>query len=543
VVSSTADLGEPTRARRYWRVQPFGLTAAGWAIGAVFSIPIGYLVARNFNVRVVGAVRDARAGAPLLRTLALATTTALSTAVIGTALAWCLGRTDLPGRRFLRTIAPLPLVFPSFIGAFCFLAAFTEGGLVEQYVLGPLGVDRLWRIEGFGWSVVVLTLFTYPYVYLPVIARLAALPPSIEESARALGRSPTRTFIDIVLPQTSGAIGAGALLVFLYSLSEFGAVSLLRYDTLTRSIYLAIQSVDERAAFALSLVLALCALVVISGERRWSRRRVRTEAVGAGRSTITYSLGWAKVPALLGIALLFVAALIGPLAVLVQWAVRGVRHGNELHAERLLPALANTTRFGVIGAIVAVVVVMPIAYLSVRHPRALVTRASTAVITSAFAFPGLIVGFAFVYVSHARWVPASLYLSTELLIVAYVVHFGAQALRASEVAVGGVPRRIGDAARALGASPIRRFVSIDLPLMRSGLAAGGGLVLLSIMKELPATLVLRPIEQDTLAIRVWSAADSLLYAQAGFFALVLVAASGVLTWLLAIRPLERAGRL
>jgi iron(III) transport system permease protein len=284
-------------------------------------------------------------------------------------------------------------------------------------------------------------------------------------------------------------------------------------------------------------------LTVISGERHWARRRVRTEAVGAGRSTITYSLGWAKVPTMLAVVALFALALFGPLAVLGQWAMRGVQHGSQLHAERLLPALANTARFGVIGAILAVVVVLPIAYLSVRHPRATVARVSNMMITSAFAFPGLIIGFAFVNVAQVEWVPESLYLSTQLLIVAYVVHFGAQALRAAEVAVGGVPRRIGDAARALGASPLRRFFSIDVPLMRSGLAAGGGLVLLSIMKELPATLLLIPNEQDTLAIRIWSSAESLLYAQAGFFAIVLVAVSGVLTWLLTIRPIEREGRL
>lgn len=543
MVSPTVDLRAPARVKRFATSVPPALATVSAAAGALFVIPLGYLVVRSFGDGFVSTLRAEPFAEPLARTLGLAVAVAIATSALGTALAWLVVRTDLPGRRVWRKLIPLPLVFPSFVGAFCFLAAFTDGGLVEEYILQPLGVDGRWRIEGFGWSVVVLALFTYPYVYLPVAARLAALPPSLEESARSLGRTPVGTFASVVLPQTTGAIGAGALLVFLYSLSEFGAVSLLRYDTLTRSIYTATQSFDTSAAFGLSLVLAICAVVVIALERRWAERRVRTEAVGAGRSTITYRLGPWKGPATVFMGSVLFLGLGGPIAVLLQWTARGLARGSELHAERLLPAARNTAVYGITGAFVAVAFVLPVAYLTVRHPRALLARFVNAVVTSSFALPGLIVGFAFVNFAQIEVVPARFYLSVEVLIVAYVVHFGAQALRASQVAVGGVPRRIGDAARSLGASPLKRFFRIDLPLMRPGLAAGGGLVLLSIMKELPATLLLIPTGSDTLARRVWFSADSLLYAQAGFYALALVVLSGVLTWLLTIRPLERGARL
>lgn len=532
----------PARVRRFATSAPAPLVAAGTAIGLVFAVPVGYLAVRALGDDLITTLRAEHFAEPLSRTLVLAAAVAGATSVLGTALAWLVVRTDLPGRRILRTILPLPLVFPSFVGAFCFLAAFTDGGLVEQYLLQPLGVDGRWRIEGFGWSVAVLTLFTYPYVYLPVAARLGVLPPSLEESARSLGRTPVGTFSSVVLPQSTGAIGAGALLVFLYSLSEFGAVALLRYDTLTRSIYTATQSFDTRTAFALSLVLALCAFAVIAIERRWAERRVRTEATGADRTTITYRLGRWKAPATAFVLTVVALSLGGPIAVLVQWTGRGIVQGSELHAERLLPAAINTAGYGIAGAVIAIAVVLPVAYLTVRHPGSVVARATNAIVTSTFALPGLIIGFVFVHVAQVSWIPARLYLSVEVLVLAYVVHFGAQALRASQVAVSGVPRRIGDAARSLGASPLRRFVRIDLPLMRPGLAAGGGLVLLSVMKELPATLLLIPTGADTLARRVWFSADSLLYAQAGFFALALVALSAVLTWLLTIRPLERGGR-
>ena len=517
------------------------LSVAVAAVALLFAAPLLYLLLQARDA--FGAVRDADIGAPLGRTIALATTSAITTSIVGTALAWLIARTDLPGRRFWRIVAPLPLVFPSFVGAFCFLAAFTEGGLADDYLLRPLGIESQWRIEGFGWSVVVLTLFTYPYVYLPVVARLTELPASIEESARSLGCSTRRLFGAVVLPQIRGAIGAGALLVFLYSLSEFGAVSLLRYGTLTRSIHQSVQSFDESSAFALSLVLAACALGVIALERAWARRRGRIESTGGGRVSIRYSLGRARIPATVFVGAVSALALFGPMAVLAQWAWRGVRSGSSLHAERLLPSVTNTVQYGVIGAACAVAITLPIAYLIVRHPANVIGRGANAIVTSAFAIPGLVLGFVFVDLALTDRVPEWLYQSAPLLVLAYVVHFGAQALRAGEVVVAGVPRRLGEASRSLGVSGIRRFLRVDLPLMRSGLGAGAGLVLLSVAKELPATLLLIPSGEGTLALRVWSATESLFYAQAGFFALALVALSGALTWFITIRPLAREGRL
>ena len=133
-------------------------------------------------------------------------------------------RTDLPGRRVLRLLLPLPLVLPSFIGAFALIAAFARGGLVER-LLEPLGISGVLAVDGYAGAFTVLTLLTYPYVYLPVAARLSALPPSYEESARLLGRTPRQVFGSVVLPQISSSIAAGTLLVFLYTISDFGAVS------------------------------------------------------------------------------------------------------------------------------------------------------------------------------------------------------------------------------------------------------------------------------------------------------------------------------
>jgi len=192
----------------------------------------------------------------------------------------------------------------------------------------------------------------------------------------------------------------------------------------------------------------------------------------------------------------------------------------------------------VVAGFAATAAALPLAVLSVRH-RSRVSWAIDLVVVSAFALPGIVIALAIVFWAVRAPLLSALYLTFPLLIAAYVIHFGSQALRASQVAVSGVPVRLHDAARSLGAGRLRRLLSVDLPLMRSGLAAGTGLVLLSTMKELPATLLLAPIGFQTLATRVFDRTESLFYAEAGLAALVLLALSALLTWLLTIRRMER----
>jgi len=377
-------------------------------------------------------------------------------------------------------------------------------------------------------------------VYLPVAARLSALPPSLEETARSLGRSPAQVFRSIVLPQTTGAIAAGALLVFLYVVSDFGAVSLLRYDTLTVRIESA-RLFDPPTALALGLLLAVVALVVVMSERALTRRRVHTEAVAAGRRALQAPLGPWKGPALVLVTGVVGIALVAPVAVLIQWTLRGLgddRVARGVEWSDLWQPLVNTGGIAVVTAVVAVAVVLPVAYLTTRHQSRAGSLAN-ALVVAGFALPGLVIALAVVFWVLRAPLVGGLYQTFPLLVFAYVVHFGAQAMRASQVAVSGVPRRMEDAARSLGSGRWRRLRTVDLPLMLPGLAAGAGLVLLSTMKELPATLLLAPTGFDTLATRIWSATESAFFARAGLNALALVALSGLLTWLLTIRRLER----
>lgn len=505
-------------------------------IGVLFAAPLVYLVWRNLDdgAELFSVLFRSTTLLPLWRTVLLAGSVGSSTAVLGSVLAWLIVRTDLPGRRWLRLVTALPLVLPSFVGATALLAGMANGGLIAE-VLEPLGVEQLPRLEGFWGSWFVLTLFTYPMVYLPVAARLAGLPSSLEESARLLGRGRLAVAQEVLVPQIWTSVVAGALLVVLYTISDFGVVSLLRYGTLTQEIYLS--KLDPATWLPLSLVLAALALVVTASERLLARRRPVVTST-RGRSGATVSLGGARWPAAALVVLVVGNAILGPLLVFGYWVVRGVTATSGRTALAIDPAdlvqpTLSTIGVSVAAAICAGVVVLPIAR-AVRRRRPL-SGVSTVLVVAGYAMPGLIVALSLIFWTLSSDLVDSLYQTIPLLILAYTIHFGAQAMRTTQVAVESVPRRLDDAARMLGAPAWRRFAAIELPIMVPGLLAGAGLVLQSTMKELPATLVLSPPGFSTLATQIWGAYEYGSYAQMGLASIVLVAVSGVLTWSLVIR--------
>ncbi|WP_336922948.1 ABC transporter permease [Aquipuribacter sp. SD81] len=503
-------------------------------LGLFFAFPALFLAAESVRLGgdLVATVASPAVLGPLAASLLLASTCALAAMALGTGLAVLVARTDVRGREALRVALALPLVVPSFVGATAWLAATGPGGLVPF----------LPRPQGFTGAAVVLTLLTYPYVYLVVLARLRMVPRSHEEAARLLGASPVRTVLTVLLPQLRPATAAGGLLVFLYVLSDFGAVALLRYDTITRALY-ASRLLDRTTSVTLGLFLAVLAVGVALAARS-------AAAVPAGprpaRPPADMHLGRLRTLVTLVPVAVVLLALVAPVAVLALWAARGSvttgvgwsGFGDPL-GFLVAPALGSVAA-SVAAAVAAVVLVLPLAVASVRRPGP-VTRVVGAVVTSTFALPGLLVALALVFfVLQAPGPLAGLYQTFPLLVLGYVLHFGAQALRASQTAVAAVPVRLGEAARTLGAGPTRRLVSVDLPLVLPGLVAGGGLVLLSTLKELPATALLAPTGFETLATRIFFAAQDGFFAEVGITSLVLLAMSAVLTWLLVLRPELRA---
>ena len=520
---------------------PFGLTAVAVAIGLIFLGPFAYVVWRNIDLGTdLGSILfDEDTLRPLSQSLRLGVAVAVSAAVVGTGLAWLTVRSDIPGRRVWQLLAPLPLVFPSFVGATALLAGFASGGLMEE-LLTPFGIETLPDMRGFRGAWLVLTLFTYPYVYLPVAARMASLPPSLEESARLLGRSPLGVFRTVVLPQASSAVWAGSLLVFLYAISDFGAVTLLGYDTLTEQIF-ADKLFDQPRAMGLSLVLGGVALIVVIAERSLDRRRRRVEVVRS-RESLVVPLGRWRWPAVAVVTGFLGNALVGPVAVLGFWAWRGMTAdsasvGLATDMGDLVGPTLRSAGAGLITAAIAIVVVLPLAWTISRY-RSRVAWAANSMVVAGFALPGVVIALSLVFWAIDAPLISRWYQTLPLLIIAYVLHFGAQATRAAQVAVDAVPRRLGDAAATLGAGRPRRFFSVEIPLMTPGLLAGAGLVMLSTMKELPATLLLAPIGFDTLATEIWGAGDRGALSQGALASLMLVALSAVLTWAVVIRRLE-----
>ncbi len=509
------------------------LAATAAAASVLFAVPFIYVAWRNLELGSDiwwGELWSRDTLAPWGRSVWLGLTVSGAAIVVGTGLAWLTTCTDLPGRGLWGALAPLPLVFPSFVGATALVAGFASGGLLEQ-ILAPLGVGSLPNVRGFFGAWFVLTLFTYPYVYLPTAARLAVVSPSLEESARLLGRKSLGVFVSVVIPQVSAAVAAGGMLVFLYVISDFGAVTLLGYDTLTEQIY-ADRLFDQPRAMALALVLGLTALIVVAAERWTNRRRPAAEAAEVARSVMV-ALGRWRWPASAAVAAFVGNALIGPLAVLGWWAWRGLwadvsTVGLRTDAGALVVPMLRSAAVSLVTAVVTVAVVLPVAWLTTRY-RSRIGSWANSMMVAGFALPGLVIALSVVFLTLNTPVISRWYQSLPLLVMAYVIHFGAQAVRSTRVAVEANPVPVGEAATILGAGRMRRLARIDLPLMAPGLAAGASLVLLSTMKELPVTLLLAPIGFDTLATDIWDAAEIGALSQAGLASLVLVSAAAVLT--------------
>jgi iron(III) transport system permease protein len=480
--------------------------------------PVVHLAVRALEADdPVGLVVSARVAHFAWETLRLAGAVTAASVALGVTVAWLVERTDLPARRMLGLASVLPLVVPSYIGALALVAAF-----------GPVGlaVEMPWLI-GFWGALIALTLSTFPYVLLTARAALALADPALEDAARALGDSQRTAFRRVVLPQVRPAAAAGGLLVFLYVLSDFGAVAIMRYDTLTRGIFLEYRSTFDRARPALlGVILVVMTLVAIVAEW-WVRGRSAAPppAVAGRRTPAPVALGRWRWPAAIGTATLVVAGVGVPVGVLGWWIVVG---GSRSFAGSLL-AKAATTSIGLSLAAAAVAVAMsvPVAVLAVRF-RSRLSRGVETMATAGYALPGLVIGLALVYAT-ARYVPV-VYRTYALVVAAYVIRFFPEALGAVRTSLAQVDPALEDAARSLGRNRIMATATVTLPLIRTGLFAGAALVFLTAMKELPATLILRPAGADTLAVRVWTGASEGFYAQAAAPALLLVLASALVLW-------------
>lgn len=509
---------------------PAWLVGTGVVVSALALVPIAYLVVLTASAgdATIDLILRERTLGVLLRTVLLASTVTLASIAVGVPIAWLTTRSDLPGRRWWAILGVLPLVIPSYVGGYAVVAAFGPRGALQS-VLEPLGVTRLPELYGFPGAALALTLFSYPYVVLSVRGALLRLDPAYEEVSRSLGRGPWRTFLTVTLPQLRPGITAGALLVTLYSLSDFGAVSLLQFDSFTRAIYVQYRaSFDPTLAAVLSLMLVVCTAAVLVAEARLrGRARYHRSGGGARRPAATVRLGPWRWPAIAFCLLVVGLAVVVPIATIGFWLVRGLAAGETFGAV-WEPALNSITASG-LAAVLTVLAAIPVAVLAVRSSGLLsgfVERATYA----GFALPGIVIGLAIVFVA-ARYLPW-LYQTLPLLLVAYLVRFVPEAVGVTRSSLLQVSPRVEEVARTLGRSPGGVLRSVTLPIIRPGLLAAGALVFLTAMKELPTTILLAPTGFDTLAVRIWSTTSEGFFARAALPALLMMLVAAVSLWIL-----------
>ncbi len=457
-------------------------------------------------------------GELLLNTLGLVLATTACAGLIGTACAWCIERTRLPGRTAWAVLAAVPLAIPPFITSYAWLS------------IAP-------SLQGFAGALLVVTGAYTPFVTLPVAAALRGMDPALEESARSLGHGPWRSFLRVVLPQLRPALLGGMLLVALNTLVEFGAFTLLRFRTFTTELYAEYRTgLDGPDSALLAVVLiALCVACLVIEARGRGRARYARVARFTGRRATPARLGWRAVPVLAGFAALASVTVVVPLCTVLFWLTRHNSAAVSTVAASgplLLDAALSSISLGLAGAALTMVLAIPLGVLTVRYDGPLIALLERAA-WLAQGVPGIVVALALVSLTIQAAEP--LYQTSALLVVSYAILFLPLALVSVRAALAQAQAGLEEAGRSLGLGWAATAWRVMLPLAGPGLGAAAALVFVSVMTELTATLLLSPIGTETLATRVWADTSTLAFAAAAPYAALMAALSLVSTWVLARR--------
>jgi iron(III) transport system permease protein len=477
------------------------------------AIPLGYLVFRlsqSDPERLFASLWRPRTLELAANSLELSVTVALGCLAVGIPTAWAITRLSLPMPGLWRALATLPLAIPSYVAAFAWVATWPGA-------------------SGFWPTAAVMTLACAPYVTLPVAAALTMADSRYTDAARTLGASPTRVLVRVTLPRIAPAAAAGALLAALYTLADFGAVSILRFPTLTWGVHSAFEgSLDRVLAAALSAVLVTLAFVFVAGEQLMRRRAARAVPTPGVEPTAILSGTRARASAIIGLTVVALLSIGIPLGALVARLLVGVE--RDLDWPRLAESTVSTLGLGVAGALVAVLLALPIATLAARY-RSFVGNALESVAYLGHVVPGVVVGLSLVFFTLT--IAPALYQTAFALVFAYGVLFLPKALGSARAAIQSVPPALEDASRTLGLGRLGTWWRVTARIATPGIAAGGLLAAVTAMKELPATLMLRPIGVETLATELWQKTAIAAYSAATPYAIALVIVASIPTFLLA----------
>ena len=479
---------------------PLALVLPGFLAALTSIAPLAYLfdIASDRGLSFVwDEIWQQRTLELVVRSLFLAASVSIASVLISVPAAWLVTRGDIPFRSWWRILLALPLAIPSYLAAFAWIS---------------------WQpsMAGFVGAFVVLTLVSYPYVFLPVCAALSRLNPAIEEIAVIHGRGRSLQLILLAARQVRGAIATGALLVALYVLSDFGAVATMRYDAFTWVIYSSYRSgFNPSRAAILAIVLVLIALVLLFGEKIL---RGRNEALLSARSVDTNPRHRVSVKpvAIAFLSSIIVLGLAFPIWRVVTWVYR---YGSEDSVADIATALWHSVFFSGLAALATILLALPIGILAGRYP----SRSTSLLEQSTYvthALPGIVIAISMVFIGVRLLEP--IYLQTPLLVIAYVALFLPVAVGSIRSAAEQIPDSLDEISRSLGLRQMAIVRRVTVPLLAPGLLSAGALVLLAGMKELPATMLLRPTGSETLATRLWTYTSVSDYAGAGPYALAII---------------------
>lgn len=465
-------------------------------------LPIGTLFHLGLGADVAFS---GRTGAIVLNTVLLAVLTAGGSVLIGVPLAFVMAYGDLPWRSFWTGLLAAPLAIPSYVGAFAFFAAFGPGGEIDA--LTGLALPT---VSGLPGATLVMTLYTYPFVFLTTRAALRNLDGNIVDAARTLGLPLRAALARVVLPRVKNGVAAGALLAALYAVSDFGTPAIMRVDTFTRVIFVEYNAFGlDRAALLSLYLLALVAVIL------WLESRVTAVREAPGRPFGIRLGRGAKIVSMAGALLVSGTAIAVPVGLFALWLVREGAAGFSLDY------VVNSTYASLLAAVVAVAAALPVA---VAASQGRVGRVLERVTYIGFGVPGIVLGTALVVLGLYS---GFLYQTMALLVFAYVIRFLPLAVGNARSTLDRASGNLVGAARSLGAGPAETFWRVTLPLALPGVVAGGALVFLEVMRELPATLLLRPTGFDTLATYLWLVYEAGYFGRGALPAALLVAVSAV----------------
>ena len=510
---------------------PVGLSV----IGVLF--PLAYLLGN--------AVHDARPGEIqevlfrwrnlelLGNTLLLATLVLIASTLLALPTSWWVSRTNLPGRQLFDILAVMPLAIPGYLMAYTLQAAGGDYGSLARLTGWTMP-----RASGLWGSVLALTLYNTPYLYLNLRVAMRQLDPALEEAARSLGQGFYRRCWGVVLPQLRPALCAGGLLVILHVIGDFGVVSLMRYETYTYALYQSYAYGELGAAAWLAMMLVFLALVLLALEFRFLRQ-LRLDPVGSApprdlpRTPLSTRSKCIGLGFLSGTALL---ALGVPLLTIGYWAWQA---GLEGRLQATLPVLWDTVWVALLAAVLTTVLAIPVGLLGQRA-RSLRLGWLEQSAYLGYAIPGLAFALGLVITTLRR--APDLYQTAAVLIYAYVLHFLAEAVGPIRGALATASPRLNEASRALGLGRFQTFFRVTLPLLRPGLLSAVALVFLATIKELPLTFILAPRNFSTLAKQVWDYTNDADFAGAALPAILIVLCSATLVSLLFVVDQARSNR-